>query len=220
MPAPPAARKRPAPDPYRVLARRDPVLKRLMHEHGRPDPFVHHDGGRTGDDYFAALVLDISGQQLSIAAAFAVYDRIAAATGGRPHPAGVIALGPDGLRACGLSRAKAAYVTGLAERQLSGAIDLRGLDRLSDEEAMAALRALPGIGRWTAETFLLHGLRRPDVLPADDIGIRRAVRREWALDAAPGAEEVRRRGLAWSPYRSYAAALLWRSLRLTTPPPK
>src|SRR3954451_11308555 len=122
-------------------------------------------------------------------------------------------LGPDRLRSLGLSRAKAAAIVGLARMHLDGTLDLDGLDDLDDAQVVHALTAARGVGLWTAQMFLIHQLRRSDVLPAGDLGIRQAVRAAWALPALPRIEEVRQRGERWSPYRTYAAALLWASLR-------
>jgi DNA-3-methyladenine glycosylase II len=91
------------------------------------------------------------------------------------------------------------------------------MDDLSDEEAVAALTAVTGVGLWSAEMFLIHQLRRRDVLPAGDIGVRRAIARAWTLDQAPTIDEVRQRGQTWAPYRSYATALLWRTLKGRSP---
>lgn len=198
---------------YDVLARRDPVLAEVMDEYGHPAPFEWHDGGRTGSSRFAAMLLHIVGQRISAAAAFTVYDRITAAAGSLPTPDGVRALGLAGLRACGLAPTKATYVLNLADAQDTHRIDIEHLDDLNDDEITAALTSIPGIGRWSAETFLIHNMRRPDVLPASDPGIRAAIRSRWALDRTPTVTAVRTRGLGWAPHRSYAAALLWRSLR-------
>ena len=138
---------------YRDLARRESVFARLITGYGRPDPFEWHDGGRTGSSQFAAMLLHIVGQQISAVAAFAIYDRISAATGGVPAPAGVLGLGQGRLRACGLSAARAGYALALAEAQTRGAIDIEHLDALSDSDAIAALTAVRGIGTWSAETF-------------------------------------------------------------------
>src|ERR1700752_880316 len=117
---------------YRFLAHRDPVLARMVGEYGHPDPFEWHDGGRTGSSNFAAMTLHIVGQQISAVVAFVVFDRIAAAVGGVPTPHGVITLGAERLRECGLSRAKAAYVLDLAHRQMSGLIDIEDMADLDD----------------------------------------------------------------------------------------
>jgi DNA-3-methyladenine glycosylase II len=198
---------------YRSLAEVDAVLARLVATYGRPDPFEWHDGGRSGSSNFAAMVLHITGQQISTKAAFAIFDRIAAAAGGTPTPDGILALSAERLRGLGLSWAKAAYLRDLAQRQASGLIDLEDMTGLDDDEAIAALTAVRGIGLWSAETFLINQLHRTDVLPAGDAGIRRAVRDAWELEAMPSVGEVRERASAWAPHRSYAAALLWRSLQ-------
>jgi 3-methyladenine DNA glycosylase/8-oxoguanine DNA glycosylase len=203
---------------YRYLADREPVFARLLDEYGRPDPFEWHDGGRTGSSHFAAMALHIVGQQISATVAFIVFDRITAATGGIPTPESVIRLGAERLRECGLSRAKVAYVLELAHKQASGLINIENMASLDDSEVIAALTAVPGIGLWSAQTFLIHQLHRPDVLPAGDGGIRRAIRDAWKLQEPPAVSEVRDRAAAWAPYRSYAAALLWRSLRPANEP--
>jgi DNA-3-methyladenine glycosylase II len=200
------------PSPYRALAHRDPVLAALVRRLGEPDPFAFPDGGRTDGSNFAALVLHILSQQISTAVAFVLFDRLRAAIGRVPDPDGVLALGHDTLRAAGLSNAKATYLLGLAQAQRDGRIDVDGLAGASDPAAFAALTSIRGIGRWSAEMFLLLQLHRADIVPAADIGIRRAVLRAWALPDLPGTEDVRRRAAAWSPYGSYATALLWASL--------
>ena len=193
--------------PFRELSR-DPVLRKLIRAVGEPDPFVWPDGGRTGGDNFAALVLHIVGQQISTAVAFTLFDRIRDALGELPSPAGILALGPDKLRGFGLSRAKASYLAALAESPL----DIYHMDHLTDAEAVTALTAIRGLGPWTAEMFLVHQLHRTDVLPAGDVGIRRAIERAWRLDALPSVPATRQRAAAWSPNRTFAAALLWASL--------
>jgi DNA-3-methyladenine glycosylase II len=200
---------------YGYLASVEPVLADLVALHGYPDPFVFHDGGRTGDSKFAGMLMHVVGQQISAVAAFSVYDRVTAATGGVPTATALIALGPARLRACGLSAAKAEYAICLADAQLSGCIDLEHLEGLTDEQVVERLTAVRGIGVWSAETFLVHNLHRPDVLPAGDLGIRRAVQRHWHLHQLPSVAQVRILATSWSPCRTWAAALLWRSL---TPP--
>lgn len=198
---------------YDRLLARDPVLHAIADRHGRPDPFVWAGHGHSGDSNFAALVLHIVGQQISTSVALVLFDRLESAVGGHPDPAGVAALGRKGLRELGLSNAKAAAVAGLAEMHLDGTLDTEHLDGLDDEQAMKALTAARGIGPWTAQMFLIHQLRRPDVLPAGDLGIRQAVRRGWALPDLPAPDEVQSIGERWSPQRTCAAALLWASLR-------
>jgi DNA-3-methyladenine glycosylase II len=161
------------------------------------------------------MLLHIVGQQISTRVAFTIYDRIIAATGGVPTPQAILTLGADALRGQGLSTAKARYALALADAQATGALDIEHLDNTDDATVLATLTALPGIGTWSAEMFLVHNLHRPDVLPAGDLGIRRAVERQWALDALPPVKDVRTLSEPWTPYRTYAAALLWSSL---TPP--
>jgi DNA-3-methyladenine glycosylase II len=198
-------------EPYRELAAREPVLARLIDRYGEVDAFGWSDE-RMESSNFAAMVLHIVGQQISTKVAFVLFDRVAAAVGGKVTPAVVLALGADRLRECGLSRAKAAYLLDLAQRQADGLIDLENMTALEDAEAIAALTAVRGIGLWSAQMFLLAQLHRSDILPAGDMGIRRAVERAWGLPEVPSIKAVEAMGAAWAPYRTYAAALLWRSL--------
>lgn len=198
---------------YETLLARDPKLRELAATAGKPDPFAWLDGGRTGTSNFAAMVLHIIGQQISTTVAFVLFDRLREAAGGLPDPHNISALSPDRMRSLGLSRAKAAYLLALADAERNGGLDIEHLDALADADVIARLTAVRGIGLWSAEMFLLHQLRRPDVLPAGDMGIRRAVQAMRSPADLPTIEDVRRTGLAWAPYRSYAAALLWASLR-------
>lgn len=197
---------------YDRLAGAEPVFAALIRRYGRPDPFAFHDGGRTEGSLFAALFLHIVGQQISALVSFLVYDRVAELTEGPPTPAALLALGPGKLRSCGLSEPKARYVIALSQMQMDGLIDVEDMSGLDDAEAIAALSRVPGVGRWTAQTFLIHQLHRPDVLPAGDSGICRAIRTCWRLDSPPTTARVEAMGERWAPDRSYAAGLLWRSL--------
>jgi DNA-3-methyladenine glycosylase II len=200
------------PRAYLSLGRQEPVFSRLIAIYGHPAPFDWHDGGRTGASQFAAMLLHIVGQQISAAAAFQIYDRVAAACGGIPTATAILAVGASALRGTGLSSAKVAYVLALAEAQSNGVIDIEGMTDRDDAAIIAELTAIRGIGLWSAQTFLIHNLARPDVLPAADLGIRRAIAAHWRLDDLPSPNEVQALAAAWAPYRSYAAALLWRSL--------
>jgi 3-methyladenine DNA glycosylase/8-oxoguanine DNA glycosylase len=184
----------------------------VIRAYGIVDPFLWHDGGRTGESKFAAMVLHIAGQQISTRVAFTIFDRIAALVGGIPTATGVAALDFDDLRAVGLSNAKTRYIQTLAQSQASGLIDLEHMDALDDDAAIAQLIAQPGIGIWSAEMFLIHQLHRPDILPSGDVGIRRGIQKLWMLESPPTINETISRAAAWSPYRTYASALLWRSL--------
>jgi DNA-3-methyladenine glycosylase II len=197
---------------YDRLARLDPAMAALIERLGRPDPFSFRPILiRVGGDRFCALMLSIASQQISTVAAWAIFDRVVAALNGMPDPASVLALGVERLRALGLSRAKALAVTDLADAVATGRLDLAHLPD-DDEAAIALLSTVRGIGRWSAEVFLIMQLRRPDILPAGDLGIRKAVQLLWQLPAVPSIKDVQLRGKAWSPYRTYAAILLWKSL--------
>jgi DNA-3-methyladenine glycosylase II len=203
-----------APDPqaYRVLRRAEPVFARLISKYGHPPPFEWHDGGRTGDSQFAAMLLHIVGQQISAVVAFRIYDRIAAVCGEIPTATAILGLTAQRLQDTGLSGAKTSYVLAVADAQASGTIDVESLTNFSDAEVIAKLTAIRGIGLWSAQTFLIHNLARPDVLPAGDTGIRRAIAAQWAMRELPSPRDVALRGQVWAPFRSYGAALLWRSL--------
>ncbi len=198
---------------YRFLAERDPVLAALTRTHGHPDPYAWHDGGRTGTSLFAALLLHVVGQRVSAAAAFTVYDRIAQATGGGvPNPGAVLALRAEGLRVLGTTGGKADCAVALARHQVERTMPLDDLRGLDDDAVIRALTSVKGLGAWSAQAFLMRQLHRPDVLPATDSQLRRAVQAHWALATAPTHGQLRERAQAWSPHRSHAAALLWASL--------
>jgi DNA-3-methyladenine glycosylase II len=134
--------------------------------------------------------------------------------GGRtPSPQELLDDDADELRAAvGLSRAKVAFLRSLAEHVLTGELELERLDQLPDEEILAELTAVKGLGTWTAHMFLIFQLERPDVLATGDLGIRRAVERAYGLDDLPSADELERLAEPWRPHRSVACRLLWRSL--------
>jgi DNA-3-methyladenine glycosylase II len=192
----------------RVLSRRDPVLCALIKRHG---PCGLAAAQRA--DHFAALTRAIVGQQLSTKAATTIYSRLLTLMpDGHPAAAPVARLTDDQFRAVGISRQKAAYLRDLAEKVLSGALNLDALDAMSDEDAITALSQVKGIGRWSAQMFLIFRLHRPDVLPVGDLGIVNAVHRVYRLRKRPTADRIRRLGEAWRPYRSVASWYLWRSL--------
>ena len=201
-----------AADGYEALRRIDPVLDRLIIEYGTPDPFQFPDGGRTTGSNFSGMVLHIVAQQISTHVALIIYDRMVAEIEKPPTPERVLALSLEQLRSFGMSHSKAAYLHNLADDVLAGTLRIESLETLGDQQAVDALTHVKGVGPWSAEMFLIHQLRRPDVLPAGDLGIRTAIQHQYELADLPSIEDVRRRGSAWSPYRTYAAALLWRSL--------
>ena len=192
----------------RILLRRDPVLAALIRRQG---PCGLAAARRA--DHFSALVRAITFQQLSTKAASTIYNRIAALMpDGTPTVAGFAALSDEQLRAAGMSRQKIGYLRDLCEKVGSTKIDLDALDALSDEEVVAALVTIKGIGRWSAEMFLIFRLLRPDGLPVGYRGIVMAVQKAYRLRKRPTPDRLRRIGEAWRPYRSVASWYLWRSL--------
>jgi len=166
-------------------------------------------------DHYGALVRAIVGQQLSTRAARSIYVRLTERFDGRtPTPEQVLADEPEELRAAaGLSRAKVGYLRSLAEHALSGELELERLDELPDEDVIAELVAVKGLGLWTAQMFLMFHLERPDVLPVGDLGIRRAIERAYALPELPDPATMERIAQPWRPYRTLACRYLWRSLQ-------
>jgi DNA-3-methyladenine glycosylase II len=191
----------------------DPVLAGLVERFGPPSQTRDPSRPAPGDHY-GALLRAIVGQQLSTRAARAIYGRVLEFFDGRtPSPAQVLAADPDALRAAaGLSRAKVTFLRSLAEHVISGELELDRLHELPDEEIIAELCAVKGIGEWSAHMFLIFQLERPDVMAPGDLGIRRAVERAYGLPALPAPAEVLARAEPWRPYRSAACRLLWRSL--------
>jgi DNA-3-methyladenine glycosylase II len=166
------------------------------------------------DDHYGTLVRAIVGQQLSSKAAYAINMRVLERFGGRPpRPQEILDADPEEFRAAvGLSRAKVGFLRSLAEHVVSGELELHRMDRLSDEDVIAELCAVKGIGEWTAHMFLIFHLERPDVLAVGDLGIRAAMARAYGLPELPFAAEMQRIAEPWRPHRSTACRFLWRSL--------
>jgi DNA-3-methyladenine glycosylase II len=177
---------------------------------GGPLPLEPDSRGRP-QDLYGALLRSITGQQLSVKAAQAIYGRLLERFGGRPPtPEEILADDPDALRtAAGLSRAKTASLRSLAEHVLGGELQLSALERLPDDDVIRALVAVKGIGEWTAHMFLMFTLHRPDVLPVGDVGVRNAFK------AAYGEADLVTTAEAWRPHRTRACLYLWRSLSNT-----
>lgn len=191
----------------RVLARRDPVLRDLMRAVGP----CRLDGSRHTEP-FRSLAGAIVGQQLSVKAAATIRGRFEALFDGPPTPAELVQLSESRLRGVGLSGQKLGYLRDLSRRVLDGSLVLADLDAMSDDEVIAALTAVKGIGRWTAEMFLMFRLQRPDVLPVGDLGIVRAMERAYRLRKTPTPERMLAIGERWRPYRTVACWYLWASL--------
>jgi DNA-3-methyladenine glycosylase II len=164
-------------------------------------------------DAFEALCMSIASQQLSVKAAATIFGRFCDLFPKRkPTPERVMTLTDDQIRGVGFSRPKVSFIKDLAARVLDGRLDLKGLKKHSDEDVMQQLVAVKGIGRWTAEIFLMFRLGRPDIFPADDLGLMNAVQRAYGLRKRPDAKKLREMGEVWRPHRSVAAWYLWQSL--------
>jgi DNA-3-methyladenine glycosylase II len=188
----------------------DPVIGGLIDRVGVLPPGPRGEGTHLG-----ALARAIVYQQLSGQAAGTIHGRFEALYGGRaPTAAELLATPDEKLRAVGLSRAKTLYLKDLAAHAVAGTIAVDQLHELDDAPLMEALTNVKGIGRWTAQMFMMFRLGRPDVLPDLDLGVRIAVQLAYNLRRMPTSPEVLARGAAWSPYSSYAAWYLWRSLEL------
>ena len=191
----------------RLLARRDPVIGALIRQHG---PCGLADAQHT--EPFQALVHAIVSQQLSSKAAATIARRFNALFQGQLLPERVSMASDADLRAVGLSTQKVRYIRDLCARIQDGSLPLRDLEALPDDRVIEALTQVKGIGRWTAEMFLMFRLHRPDVLPVDDLGIVKAVQRAYRLRKAPDPRRLAKIGEPWRPYRSVACWYLWASL--------
>ncbi len=196
----------------RHLKRVDPVMAQII---GQAGPFRIRVNRRR----FQALTRAIIFQQLAGHAATAIYLRFVALFPGRsfPTPAQVLALSDDELRRAGLSRQKALYLRDLAAHVANKSLNFHRFAAMSDDEVIAELTRVKGIGRWTAEMFLMFNLGRPDVLPLDDLGLRIAARQAYRLTALPSKRELEQIGERWRPYRSVASWYLWQSTRIVLP---
>ncbi len=194
------------------LAAADPILAPLISEHGPFRP-------RPGDDPYANLVRTILFQQLAGAAARTIQRRWFALYGDEertPEPAAILRTTDEQFRGAGVSRQKAGYLRDLAERLDAGSLDLTALPAQPDDEVIAALTSVRGIGEWSAHMFLMFELGRPDVLPVGDYGVRHGMQVAYHLDEVPSPARAREIGAPWAPYRSVGAWYMWQAV--DTPP--
>lgn len=195
-------------DACRHLARRDRVMKKLIPQFGEARL-------QSRGDAFTTLARSIVGQQISVKAAQSVWERFAAMVGGPSHrmaPPAVLALQAPQMRAAGLSARKAEYLVDLAQHFESGQVHVRQWQQMDDEAIIEELVAIRGIGRWTAEMFLIFHLMRPNVLPLDDLGLLKGISMHYFSGEPVSRAEARELGDAWAPFRSVATWYLWRSL--------
>jgi DNA-3-methyladenine glycosylase II len=191
-----------------LLRSADPQMARLVDANPGLNPDLLFD--RLPSDLWGALVLQVIGQQLSLASAAAILTRLEALHSARmPTPVELLATDAETLRGIGMSRAKAAYLHDLAARLEDGRLDLNRLRTLDDEAARTALIEVKGVGRFTADGVLMLALRRADVWPAADLALRRAVERVWGLDSPASVDQVDALGERFRPWRTLAAAYLY-----------
>jgi DNA-3-methyladenine glycosylase II len=195
----------------RALMRADKVLRRLMEEQGPIDPEIDRRGSRP--DPWEALARAIVGQQLSTSAARSIWEKLVGQFGGKlPAPEELLRKRKPTLRKAGLSNAKVEFLRDLARHVKDGRLDLKRIGRLPDEDVIAELIEVKGVGQWTAEMFLIFHLGRPDVVSVGDLGIRRAVQITYGMKELPGPEELEKLAEEWRPHRTLACLYLWRSL--------
>jgi 3-methyladenine DNA glycosylase/8-oxoguanine DNA glycosylase len=189
------------------VRKRDPVLNRLV---ARVGPIRYRP--RHPDGHFGTLVRAIVFQQLAGSAARAIFDRVVAAAGGTLTPQSLIAVSDERLRAAGLSQNKLLSLRDLSAKVFDGSVDLSGSSKQSDEEIVAKLVTVRGIGKWTAEMYLMFELRRLDVWPVDDLAVRQGYAIGWDLETPPKPKELLALGEPFRPYRSVVALYCWEAV--------
>jgi 3-methyladenine DNA glycosylase/8-oxoguanine DNA glycosylase len=189
------------------VRKRDPVLNRLV---ARVGPIRYRP--RHPDGHFGTLVRAIVFQQLAGSAARAIFDRVVAAAGGTLTPESLIAVSDERLRAAGLSQNKLLSLRDLSAKVFDGSVDLSGSSKQSDEEIVAKLVTVRGIGKWTAEMYLMFELRRLDVWPVDDLAVRQGYAIGWDLETPPKPKELLALGEPFRPYRSVVALYCWEAV--------
>jgi DNA-3-methyladenine glycosylase II len=194
----------------RALMRRDPVLAPVIKKHRKRSPL-----DSPNLDPFPALVRTITSQQISTKAAATIHGRLVAHMAKGVTPDALLTLTDDQFRQAGLSRQKIGYLRDLASKVKSGDLPVASLHELDDAAVIDAIVKVKGLGRWSAEMFLMFRLRRPDVLPVGDLGIVTAIQRLYGLRKKPNPARIIKIGEAWRPYRTVACWYLWRSLENT-----
>jgi DNA-3-methyladenine glycosylase II len=190
-----------------ALASREPAFAKVVETHGVPEPRNSERGAQT-------LLRTIVGQQVSVAAARSMWAKLEAAFGSPPDLHKLLAASDEDLRAAGMSRQKSGYIRSLAGLVISGELDLENLPQ-DDEEAIALLTKIKGIGRWSAEIYLLFAEGRGDVFPAGDLAVMVELGRLMGLAERPSEKQLRELAEAWRPYRGAAAVLAWHSYNST-----
>jgi DNA-3-methyladenine glycosylase II len=183
------------------IAALEPGMARALATVGYPEPRIRATG-------YATLLRTIIGQQVSVASAASVWNKLEALLGPTMPPEQLLAAEFDALRACGLSRQKQGYARSLCELVVAGSLDLENLPQ-DDEEAIAQLVAIKGIGRWSAEIYLLFAEGRPDVWPAGDLAVQAGLHKILSLDARPSERDTRLLAEPWRPHRGAAAIFTW-----------
>jgi DNA-3-methyladenine glycosylase II len=184
-----------------AIAAREPGVARAIEAAGYPEPRIRPAG-------YATLLRTIVGQQVSVAAAASVWGKLEALLGETIAPEALLAAEFEALRGCGLSRQKQGYARSLCELVLAGALDLENLPE-DDEEAIAQLVQIKGIGRWSAEIYLLFAEGRPDIWPAGDLAVQAGLHKILGLPARPSEKETRALAEGWRPHRGSAAIFTW-----------
>jgi len=191
------------------LKKSDPVIREIINRVG---PYrIEY-----GDPVFHSLAEAIVYQQLNGKAAFTIFKRFAALAGEPLTPEGIMKVTDQQMRSAGLSKQKTSYLRDLAERTHRGELNFPGLADLSDEEVIEHLTQVKGIGVWTAHMFLMFSLRRPNVLPTGDFGVKMAIKKHYKKRKPPNPKQMEKIAKCWEPYRSVACWYLWRSLDIKT----
>jgi DNA-3-methyladenine glycosylase II len=188
----------------------DPVIAAIIESVGPYKP-------RYAPPTFENMARSITYQQLHGRAAATIFGRLLTACNDRPTPQSVLALSIEQMRACGLSKQKLSYIRDLAEKTISGDVDFEQLPQMDDEDVIEHLTRVKGIGRWSAQMFLMFALRRPDVMPVVDFGINMAIRRAYRKRKVPKPPQILKLAEPWRPFRSVACWYLWRSVDVKPP---